>query len=219
MAKANDPALSQAELKALLDYNPETGLFTWRHDGKTAGTPTAEGYIAIRLLGRGVLAHRLAYFWMYGQWPLDQIDHVNRIRDDNRLINIRPATAHQNSLNRGVTTRSKSGYKGVFWDKNRQTWKAVITIDGRKHQIRGKFRTAVEAHYAYARAARLHHKEFARWETDRPARPAKRELSEFEIAKKARDDATRAEILARVNKMERKPERDWLTLPSKRKNA
>jgi len=219
MAKANDPALSQAEVKARFDYDPHTGVFTCRLTGKPIGRPTAAGYLSTTLVGRTILLHRLAYFYMYGQWPVDQIDHVNGVKDDNRIINIRPASASQNGSNRGLSARNTSGYKGVYWDKAQSCWRACIKVDGRQQNIGGRFLTAAQASQAYIRAARKHHKEFARWETDRPLRLAKPEPSAFEAAKKARDDATREAILARVAKMERKPERDWLALPSRRKNV
>lgn len=193
-AKAYDTAMSHAEVRARFHYDPGTGIVTDKATGTTAGTPTAEGYLTIRILGRNVLLHRLAYFYMYGVWPKDQIDHVNGKRDDNRLINIRPATARQNSLNRGVSTKNNSGYKGVYWCAKSQRWRAAITIDGRKHQIRGKFITAFQAHQAYVAAAREHHKEFARWEKNRPSQPV------------------RPEPVPLVAGSKIKPVRDWLSL-------
>jgi hypothetical protein len=173
--KANDPALSQAEVRARLDYNPATGIFTWRHDGKTAGTPTAEGYLDIYLAGRSIKAHRLAFLWMYGHWPQNLVDHVNGIRHDNRLINIRPATNAQNQWNRAPSYGTKSGFKGVKYHAKSGKWRAELQVNNRIVRVRGLFDSAELAHRAYQVAARDYFGEFARFEADRPSKPAKRE--------------------------------------------
>jgi hypothetical protein len=122
------------------------------------------------VFGRPVLVHRLAFFWMYGVWPKDEIDHVNGTKDDNRLINIRPATRSQNERNKGPTRRNTSSHKGVFWSNRDQRWVAKIAVDGRQISIPGKFRTAVEASRAYQRYATQFHGQYARWEKSRPSK-------------------------------------------------
>jgi hypothetical protein len=171
--------VSHAEVRARYDYNPANGIVTDKATGKSVGTLTADGYLMATVFGARVYLHRFAFFYMYGVWPKDQIDHVNGIRDDNRLINIRPATSAQNMLNRGVTTRSKSGYKGVYWDEKRQGWAARITVNGRSQAIRGTYRTAIDASRAYQRAAKEHHVEFARWEKHRPSQIVKPEPAQL----------------------------------------
>ena len=88
--------ITQEELKELLDYNPETGLFTWNvynniKNKTTAGTFN-DGYIQIKIKQKIYQAHRLAWLYVYGEWPKGQIDHINGIRDDNRIENLRDVT-------------------------------------------------------------------------------------------------------------------------------
>ena len=122
--------LTQGTLRELVDYDPQTGTFTWRwrerhwftsdriwhswnakHAGKPAFTTIAsDGYVAGRLLGRTYHVHRLAWFHVHGTWPAIDIDHRNRVRSDNRLDNLRLATRSQNKANAGV---QRAGLKGV----------------------------------------------------------------------------------------------------------
>jgi hypothetical protein len=160
--------LTQKRLKELLDYDPNTGVFTWRVSttnrvrvGGVAGTVHPQGYRQIRVDGRIHKAHRLAWLWMTGDWPLDQIDHINGVRADNRLANLRPATQSQNSANMRKHATSKSGYKGVSWSADRAKWQAAIKVNGLKHFL-GRFTDPAAAHAAYVAAAEKHFGEFAR---------------------------------------------------------
>lgn len=120
-----------------LDYDPTTGVFTWikvsgkGYLGTPAGTLTKKGYLAIGVRGVLVPAHRLAWLWGHGQWPSDQIDHINGNKTDNRLSNLREATNQQNHFNRGPQKNSTTGVKGVYWFKPNRQWKAQIVISGR----------------------------------------------------------------------------------------
>jgi len=100
-------ALSLDALRSCLHYNPETGLFTRRTNesnkcpaGSIAGTVLATGYRVIRVCNGRFLAHRLAWFYSYGEWP-NEIDHINRAKDDNRLVNLKSCTRQQNVFNSG----------------------------------------------------------------------------------------------------------------------
>ncbi|WVS23993.1 hypothetical protein QkW1_70 [Ralstonia phage QkW1] len=154
--------LTQQRLKELLNYDPETGEFTWRFNRKgvlagcRAGT-ISYGYVSIRIDGVRLMAHRLAWLYMTGKWPADVIDHINLDKADNRFFNLHEATIQQNLVNqRG---RSVSGLKGVVKVKGR--WRAVIHRDGKTRHI-GYFDTAEGAHEAYAAEANKLHGEFAR---------------------------------------------------------
>src|SRR5690554_5526005 len=102
-------------IRSRLDYDPETGVFTWRakpivtrHDkmqntryaGKQAGKPDSHGYLQIMLDRQLILAHRLAWLHHYGEWPEGELDHINRNPLDNRISNLRPASRSQNTINR-----------------------------------------------------------------------------------------------------------------------
>ncbi len=112
--------LTQERLLELIHYNPETGLFSRlggrRSDrvGKVAGSPQGQGYLLIFVDGRRYRAHRLAWFYMTGEWPADGIDHVNNIKTDNRFANLRLATRAQNEMNKPPSRSNTSGVKGVY---------------------------------------------------------------------------------------------------------
>ena len=136
--------LTQDRLKELLDYNPETGKFRWikckRKDliGKIAGGSVGIGYIGIMIDYKHYRSHRLAWFYMTGFWPKDQIDHINHIRDDNRFVNLREATQIDNLKNLRMRDSNISGVMGVSWDKRRNKWRASIKVNGKSMTI-GRF--------------------------------------------------------------------------------
>lgn len=157
--------LTPDRLRELLSYNPETGLFHWRvakgnrAAGALAGSRVKEGYIAIKLDGVLHYAHRLAWFYVYGAWPDDQIDHANTDRIDNRIRNLRDVTNAQNSHNKGGESNvnnTSTGLRGVSPAKNGR-YRARIMRYGVWHSL-GRYRTAQEAYDAYrAAAAKLTH--------------------------------------------------------------
>lgn len=91
--------LTQAKLKSLINYNPATGEFS-RAGYAKCGTLTYQGYVSIQVAGKRYYAHRLAWFYMTGVWPENEIDHKNRVRDDNRWENLREATRSIQMRNR-----------------------------------------------------------------------------------------------------------------------
>ncbi len=131
--------LTAEQLRSILDYDPETGIFTWKvgsanqvKAGNIAGSPTGLGYLRIRVQRRGYQAHRLAWLYMCSNWPKDQIDHINRIRTDNRIANLREVTNKQNQQNRSKPSSNTSGYPGVYWCKRSSKWQAYITHNQKK---------------------------------------------------------------------------------------
>jgi hypothetical protein len=120
-----------------LSYDPATGIFRWLktsgkgYAGAVAGTPHPKGYLQIAVRGERVLAHRLAWWFCYGEWPETQIDHKNADKTDNRIDNLREATNTQNHANRGAQRNSTSGIKGVYWWKPGQKWRAQISVANR----------------------------------------------------------------------------------------
>jgi len=155
------PAFTAMQLRQMLDYNPETGVLTWRKceffsnarnaqfGGKLAGGKEVNGYISIGLNGRWYKAHRLAWFYMTDEWPDDQIDHKNGIRNDNRWINLRIATNQENQFNKNANANNKCGLKGVFKSHLiSKPWKAKITKNGAKCHL-GYFVTKELAYEAY----------------------------------------------------------------------
>jgi len=157
--------ITHERLLQLLKYNKLTGLFTWREQrqhikaGAVAGTHKNSGYIEIRIDGVSYQAHRLAWLYVNGEMPAACIDHRNMVKTDNRWRNLREATYAENLRNRVTRRDSGTGRKGVYHAGGR--FKAQITVDGRRLNL-GSFATEEEAASAYAKAAALHHGEFAR---------------------------------------------------------
>lgn len=155
-------ALTQARLKELLHYNPETGVFTWlshhwrRSIGKSAGTKTATGYIQIDINRKPFYAHRLAWLYVYGEFPKYHIDHINIVRDDNRLANLRACEPLENSWNVKKRSHNKTGFRGVYWNKRAKKFRAQISICKVKTYL-GEYDTPEQASAAYeAKAKELH---------------------------------------------------------------
>jgi hypothetical protein len=143
---ANRSALTQQRLRELLSYDPDTGNFIGlvtrgkRSTGRIAGGPDPEGYIQIRIDYVTYRAHRLVWLYVYGRWPVGQIDHRNGVTSDNRLSNLREATPAQNSQNRKRCSTNTSGFTGVHWHARKRRWGARIGT-----KTLGYFRSAEEA--------------------------------------------------------------------------
>jgi len=154
--------LTQKELKELLKYNQETGAFVWIkslcHKAKIdaiAGSNHIAGYISIGIKGKLYLAHRLAWLYVVGVWPENQIDHINHIRDDNRLVNLREATNQENHKNQRLSKNNTSGVTGVSWNKRRYKWEVKIKTD-EKYKGLGFFKDKFEAICARKSAENKH---------------------------------------------------------------
>lgn len=105
--------LTVVKLKSLIRYNKETGDFIWIKTGILAGHVDNSGYVRITINGRRFLAHRLAWLYVYEEWPKDRLDHKNRNRSDNRWDNLRAANDAQNVMNRNVKKDNFLGIKGI----------------------------------------------------------------------------------------------------------
>lgn len=159
--------ISAEEARQLLDYNPETGTFTWRvgrrgtaRVGSIAGRMDSGGYIQISVNGKRYQAHRLAWLVTYGVEPQEHIDHIDGNPSNNRLNNLREASYAQNCRNRRINSNSTSGYKGVSWAQSDKKWRAGIRVDNKLIYL-GGFDTPEEAYAAYCKAAVQFHGEFA----------------------------------------------------------
>lgn len=149
----NSPAqeLTAEKLRELLHYDPETGVFTRKvstsnnvKTGDIAGRLVSDGYIRVKVRNIDYYAHRLAWFYVYGTWPKDQIDHINRDRADNRITNLRDVSCEQNHQNRSKSSNNMSGYPGVYWNKRRGKWRAHIKHSQNNVHL-GYFETIEEA--------------------------------------------------------------------------
>lgn len=150
--------ISFGEVRSALTYDQHSGELRWREGrrraGKIAGRRQPRGYIRIQL-GRDrkqYLAHRLAWLWMTGLWPKDEIDHRDGNPSNNAWINLREATRKQNGANRKINSNSRLGIKGVRKRAGYRRFEAQIKVNGRKHVI-GYFDTPEEAQAAYKKAA------------------------------------------------------------------
>ncbi len=156
--------------REVLAYDPETGVLTWKVSlaprgpvGAVAGysDPRHRGRIHLRVDGKLYLAHRIIWLLVYGQWPVVVLDHIDGDPSNNRLSNIRAATAQQNSFNQRKT-RGTSRCKGVSWDRDRGLWFSKISRGGKQYPL-GRFQSEEEAHAAYCEAAKRLFGEFARF--------------------------------------------------------
>lgn len=167
MAKAD---LSAQLVRELLDYCPETGALTWRpragspgnFNGKFAGKDAvhleSRGYVVLHMTAVGTyLAHRIAWLHAHGEWPAGQIDHINGIRHDNRLCNLRDVPPETNSENRTRANRNRSSRLplGVYRG-NGGKFVAQIRSRGEIRYL-GRFSTPEEAHEAFLKAKRALH--------------------------------------------------------------
>lgn len=161
-------SLTLERLRELLEYSPETGVFVWKikrkkvNPGDIAGTIKSNGYRNITINRHEYGAHRLAWLYVHGKFPARYIDHINRNKQDNRLVNLREATPQQNTHNRRGDKNSKTGIKGVYFKpKNaRRCFESWIMCSGKQHYL-GRFKTAEEASVAYQAAATTLHGKFA----------------------------------------------------------
>lgn len=171
MPKVLDPDY----VRSRLAYDPVTGTFTWKARevrrasdrswntkwaGKKAGVADDRGYVLIGIDNQRYYGHRLAWVIEHGEWPGDEIDHKDRSCGTNAFSNLRPADRSQNVANTGLSSRNKSGAKGVSWCKRDKRWQAHIAYRGKRIFL-GRFDTVAEASEAYAAAARRYFGAFA----------------------------------------------------------
>lgn len=158
-------AITPEELRQLLDYDPETGEFSWAeptqawfasrahweaYQLKKANSPPlsaehSQGYKIGRVGGRMVLAHRAAWAYHFGAWPTENIDHINQDRTDNRISNLRDVPQSENAKNQRRRSNNTSGVTGVYWVSKRKKWAAAISLPGGKCVALGRYVTLEEA--------------------------------------------------------------------------
>lgn len=155
---------TQARLQQLLDYNPETGVFTWRLDrggkarkGTPAGSLQSSGYVRITIDDKPYPAHRLAWLYMTGDLPPALIDHKNRLKADNRWVNLRAATKAQNALNAKTRRDNQTGCKHVT--RNKKKWEVRMQVDGQLKYL-GSFKTLESASEYASKVRELLHGDF-----------------------------------------------------------
>ena len=148
--------LTQTYLKSVLDYNQNSGIFTWKFRadqrpqwnakwaGKSAGAITDKGYIRIYIDGKAFLAHRLAILWVTGTFPSAVVDHKDRNKGNNAWSNLRICSQQLNSVNRPVDSRSSTGVTGVYLDKKTGRWWARIIVSGKTIGL-GRYDTLADA--------------------------------------------------------------------------
>lgn len=144
--------LTQQRLKELLNYNPDTGIFTWiisrgkARSGHIVSCLDSDGYVVVTIDQKLRKAHRLAFLYMDGYLPENQVDHINRIKHDNRYENLREVSSQCQARNKPLTPRNTSGVSGVYWSAADKTWKAGICISHERKHL-GAFRDFDEAVY------------------------------------------------------------------------
>lgn len=156
--------ISAQRLRELLNYDPVTGIFTRttstnrnNKSGDVVGCDMPIGYTYIGLGGRSYYAHRLAWLHVYGEWPKQDIDHINGIKNDNRICNLRDICHQANAHNlQRLNRNNTSGHTGVTWDRRRGKWVAQIKLNRKRFGL-GSYSDVVDAAAAYAAAKkRLH---------------------------------------------------------------
>lgn len=170
MSKTNEllkfDVLNVERLRSLFAYDAATGIFTYLTNasrrtpiGSVAGSVNNEGYRHIRVDGRAHKAHRLAWFYMTGKWPIEMIDHIDGNRDNNAFANLREATRSQNLANSKVRRKGRQIRKGLECVGSR--WRARIQVNGQPRFL-GSFDTQEAAAAAYEAAARASFGEFSK---------------------------------------------------------
>ena len=178
MAKA--PLPTPAMLRQLLDYDPTTGLLTWRYRtpealmacglsvpsnldqwntrlaGKVAFTAdNGRGYRITTAFGQMLRAHRVAWAMHYDAWPDAMLDHINGDRADNRIANLRLSNFVENGRNARISVANKSGQTGVVWVKRISKWRAKITVNSKRIEL-GEFDLYRDAVRARKNAEKVH---------------------------------------------------------------
>jgi hypothetical protein len=156
--------ITQEQLKELVNYDPGTGLMTWRkprrkcRPGDEVGRFVKE-YRQVYIEGRTYYVHVLAFLYMTGEWPKRDMDHDNTIKSDNRWVNLRPATRSQNKANAPVQGNNKLGLKGVSWSDRDRVYEWSVKCGRRR--LRGRSDCPASAHFSYVVAADKLFGEFA----------------------------------------------------------
>lgn len=162
--KYNPAPCTQEYLRETFDYSPCTGELVWKvWRGGTAKVGTvagkakgSHGYGRVSIYGRHQSIHRIIWLWWYGEWPYEDIDHINGDRKDNRIANLRTCTRRENTQNAVVRSDSTNSKKGVKFHPDSGRWSARIGLYGKSYYL-GSFDTEAEAHAAYRGAKTILH--------------------------------------------------------------
>lgn len=153
--------LTHTRLKELLHYDENTGVFIWLECrsldkvGNIAGTTNKRGYRKIKVLSRAYSSHRLAWFYVYGSWPKNTIDHIDGDKANNAIKNLRDVRHFENLQNvKLVRSTNESGFLGVSTHGDK--FRARMCVNSKNKHL-GLFDTPEEAHQAYVEAKRIHH--------------------------------------------------------------
>ena len=167
--------LTQSRLQELLNYNPKTGIFTRRkrkehnlkrHNGKQAGCINNQGYVSIGIDYKYYAGHRLAWLYVHGYLPEDEVDHINRVKDDNRMTNLRVINHQCNSKNSGNMSNNRSGVNGAHWNNKKKRWVSSIRVSTILYHLK------VTVDFVEAVAYRLAHEQALDWEDCDSCSPA-----------------------------------------------
>jgi len=153
--------LTQDDLKKIVNYNYETGVFTRISNGnilKTRIGSKGKFYLGTEIKGKQYKLHRLAWLYHYGRHPINLIDHIDGDTFNNAINNLREVTNSENIQNqkKAMVTNKSSGLLGVYYRKDRNSFRAMITINGKRKTI-GYFKSANDAYEAYLIEKRLTH--------------------------------------------------------------
>lgn len=161
--REKEKKVNENYLKEILHYDPDTGIFTWkkRHQGRSVHKPpgwvSPLGYVKICINRNSYCAHRLAWLYMTGSWPVDQIDHIDGTGSNNKWENLREADSFINNQNLHKSKgKSNQGYMGTHYVKKRKKWAASISVEGKAYFL-GHFSTPEEAHKIYIETKRKVH--------------------------------------------------------------
>lgn len=159
--------ITQKELKQNVYYDSETGIFNWikthKYSNKKIGDVCGSldsGYIRMCINKKRYGAHQLAWLYVYGEFNLDAIDHINGITTDNRICNLRKATVSENAYNRKMNVKNTSGIKGVTWHKKAKKWQVIITYN-KIHKYLGSYTDLNKAKEIIEKYRTLYHGEYA----------------------------------------------------------
>jgi hypothetical protein len=131
--------LSHERLLELFNYDPETGVLQ-RRSGKKTGW-NQNGYVMLSIDSKKYLAHRVIWFYVHGNWPENDIDHINQVKNDNRIANLREVYKSQNM-------RNQARFRGYHLHKGSGLWRAQYALYNKVYHI-GLFKTESEAREAY----------------------------------------------------------------------